>query len=225
LFLGALLYAWIENISVLDALYSVVMLMTAIGSSRDPQTLGGKWFNIFLALFSVAMLIGVMTQIGQLLLRREFLTVVQGWRHKRMKDHTILCGMSNTAIELLNRLPHDQVVAVVKTHEDAHRMQREHESITVHIADFTSSKALRHAGIEQAALLIACADSDADNAFACLTAKRLRSTLKVITRMSRTDNREKMQQCGPDEIISPAELAADAIMSARSKWSDGRVTS
>jgi voltage-gated potassium channel len=218
---GAYVYASIEGISFLDGLYSVVMLMTAIGSSRDPATLTGKWFNIGLALFSVVMLIGVMSQIGQLVLRREFLKMMYDWSHKRMKDHTILCGLSNTAIELLNRLPHDQVVAVVRTHDDAHKVKHERDDVVVHIADYTSSKALRNAGVEHAALVIACSDSDADNAFTCLTAKKIRATVPVITRMSRSDNREKMQECGSDAIISPAELAADAIMASRGKLVKG----
>ena len=60
--------------------------------------------------------------------------------------------------------------------------------------------------------LIASSESNADNAITCLTAKHLRNDVKVITRMSRTENREKMQEVGSDAIISPAELAADAVM-------------
>src|SRR5436190_16209222 len=110
-----------------------------------------------------------------------------------MKDHTISCGVSHTSHELLNRLPVDKVVVLVKTHDDAHRIQREHEHMHVHVCDYTSSLALQHAGIDTAELLIASSDSDADNAFTCLTAKHLRPGIRVITRMSRTENREKMQ--------------------------------
>jgi len=125
---GAFIYWWIEpGISLLDSLYNVVMLMTAIGSSRDPTTVAGKWFNIFLSLFSVAMLISVVTQIGQLILRREFITVLSDWRHKHMKNHTIVCGVSHTTHELLNRLPIESLVVLVKTHDEAHRIQRERE--------------------------------------------------------------------------------------------------
>jgi voltage-gated potassium channel len=210
---GAFLYWRIEpGITFLDSLYSVVMLMTAIGSSRDPVTIEGKWFNIFLALFSVAMLIGVVTQIGQLILRREFLTVLSDWRHKHMKDHTIVCGVSHTTNELLNRLPIDKVVVLVRTQEEAHRIQREREGMQVHVCDITSSQALKHAGAEYASLVIAASESDADNAFVCLTAKHIKKDLKVITRMSRTENREKMDEVGSDAIISPAELAANAVM-------------
>ncbi|MEI6234729.1 MAG: potassium channel family protein [Planctomycetota bacterium] len=210
---GAALYAKLEHdLPFLDSLYNVVMLMTAIGSSRDPVTVEGKWFNIFLSMFSVAMMIGVMTQIGQLLLRREFLTVLSDWRHRKMKDHTIICGVSHTTHELLNRLPVDHVVVLVKSHDDAHRIQREREGIQVHVCDYTSSVALKHANVEHAALLIAASESDADNAFTCLTAKHLKKDLKVITRMSRTENREKMEEVGSDAIISPAELAANAVM-------------
>ncbi len=219
---GALIYSKLEHdLPFLDSLYNVVMLMTAIGSSRDPVTVAGKWFNILLSMFSVAMMISVMTQIGQLLLRREFISVLNDWRHKKMKDHTIICGTSHTSHELLNRLEAKAVVVLVKTHEEAHRIQHEHEGINVHVCDITSSRALQHAGIENAALLIAASESDADNAFACLTAKHLKKDLKVITRMSRTENREKMEEVGSDAIISPAELAANAVMAKIAEF-DGK---
>ena len=216
---GALIYSRLEAdqktgepLPFLDSLYSVVMLMTAIGSSRDPQTVAGKWFNIVLSMFSVAMLISVMTQIGQLLLRREFLTVLSDWRHTKMKDHTIICGFSHTSHELINRLPIDKVIVLVKSLEDAHRLQHEHRGIQVQVCDITSSASLKHADAEHAALIICASESDADNAFACLTAKHINKDLKVITRMSRTENREKMEEVGSDAIISPAELAANAVM-------------
>ena len=210
---AAFIYHWLEpQYSLLDCLYNVVMLVTAIGANFDPKSTEGKWFNIFLALFSVAMLVGVMTQIGQLMLRREFLTVLSDWRHQKMKDHTIICGISHTSNELLNRLPVDKVVVLVKTHDEAHRIQHERPGIQVHVCDYTSSAALKHANAEHASLVIAASESDADNAFACLTAKHIRKDLKVITRMSRTENREKMEEVGSDAIISPAELAANAVM-------------
>src|SRR5579862_7647250 len=210
---AAYIYTLLEpQYSFIDSLYSVVMLVTAIGSNFDPHTIAGKLFNIFLALFSVAMLVSIMTQIGQLVLRREFLSVLSDWRHRKMKDHTIICGISHTSHELLNRLPVDNVIVLVRTTEDAHRIQREHEGMTVHVCDYTSSHALKSAGIDSAKLVLASSESDADNAFTCLTAKHLRRDIKVITRMTRTENREKMQEVGSDAIISPAELAADAVM-------------
>ena len=210
---AAFIYHWLEpQYSLLDCLYNVVMLVTAIGANFDPKSTEGKIFNIFLALFSVAMLVGIMTQIGQLMLRREFLSVLSDWRHKKMTGHTIICGISHTSHELLNRLPIDKVVVLVKTHDEAHRIQHEHPGMQVHICDCTSSAGLKHANIEHAALVIAASDNDADNAFACLTAKHLRKDLKVITRMSRSENREKMEEVGSDAIISPAELAANAVM-------------
>lgn len=212
LVLGSTLYARIENIPFVDSLYNVVMVMTAIGGD-PPRTVGGKCFMMVVALLSVAMLVTVLTQIGQLVLRREFLSVIHDWRSRGMKDHTIVCGTSHTSFELLNRLPHDKVVILVKTQEEAHRIQREHPGIVVHACDFTTSKALVHAGIEHAAMIIAGSEHDAENAFTCLSAKKLNKKAKVIARMSRTENREKLQDVGADAIISPAELAADAVMS------------
>src|SRR5437763_1249862 len=64
IFGGGWLYHLIEpSVAPIDSIYNVVMIMTGIGSSHDPETHTGKIFNMVLALVSVGILVSVLGQL------------------------------------------------------------------------------------------------------------------------------------------------------------------
>ena len=62
---------------------------------------------------------------------------------------------------------------------------------------------MQKAGIERAAGVIACVDSDAENIFITLTARELRSDIMIIARASAEDSEKKLLRAGADRVISP----------------------
>jgi voltage-gated potassium channel len=209
---GSLYYAHLEHIGLGDAVYMVIMIMTGIGSSRDPVTPGGHIFLEILALVSVGLLVGVLTQIFKYISVKGFMAALHDRRIKAMKGHVIVCGTSYTLHELLNRIPKDSLWVIARTGEEAQRLER--AGVQVHVDDYTSEQAFKHAGIDTASMVITCSENDADNAFACLSAKALRKDIPVIARINRTENRDKLRTAGADVVIVPAELAAMAIVEA-----------
>jgi voltage-gated potassium channel len=218
IFGGGWLYAVLEqpNLSYLDALYSVVLIMTGIGSSKDAQTTQGKIFNMILALVSVGVLVGVLGQMFHYFSTRSLRDVLDAFHDRKVKfmqGHTIICGSSSTLHELLHQMQdRENLWVIVRTEPEAKRLEA--EGYHVHVDDYTTEAALRRAGIERAGCVIACGENDADNAFAVLTAKHLRKDILVIARLTRTEHREKLRAAGADEIIAPAELAALQIREA-----------
>ena len=220
---GSVYYAHLEDLSLGDAMYTVIMIMTGIGSSKDPATRAGHIFLEILALVSVGLLVGVLTQIFKYISVKGFMAALHDRRIKAMKGHVIVCGTSYTLHELLNRIPKDSLWVIVKTSEEAQRLER--LGVQVHVDDYTSEQAFVKAGIASASMVITCSESDADNAFACLSAKALRKDIPVIARINRTENREKLHTAGADSVIVPAELAAIAIVAAMEKKKVGSVVS
>ena len=224
IFGGGLIYYLIEReptFTYLQAVYSVVMIMTGIGSSRDAQTDAGKIFNMALALVSVGILVSVLGQMFKYFTTRsvrDVLDAVHDRKVKIMQGHTIICGTSHTLHELLHQLgQRDCAWIIVRTEAEARRFEA--EGYRVHVDDYTSAAALERAGIQTAGCVIACGDSDAENAFVVLTAKSLRKDLPVIARLTRTEHREKLKAAGADQIIAPAELAAQQIREAMQTFS------
>ena len=229
IFGGAAVFLSIDSdpahpVTYVDAVYNVVMIITAIGGDK-PNTTAGKAFMCVLALISVGILVSVLAQIFRFISARSFHDIamrIHDRKVQRMPDHIIICGTSFTLHELLRQLPHrDNFWIIVRSEEQALRL--EHDGVHAHVEDFTREETLRHAGIDTARCIIACGEDDAESAFVCLSAKHLRKDIPVIVRLSRSENREKLKAAGADEIINPAELAAaqmrttlDAIRGSRS---------
>lgn len=217
IFGGGLIYRWIEpSFSYLDAVYSVIMIMTGIGATKDAQTSGGKVFNMILALISVGILVSVLGQMFRYFSSRslkEIYEEIHDRKVKAMQGHVIICGTSATLHELLRQMEHrDHAWVIVRTEAEAGKLEA--DGFHAHIDDYTSAAAMRKAGIETAGCVIACSDNDAENAFITLTAKNLRKSVPVIVRLTRMEHREKLKAAGADEIVVPAELAAMQIRDA-----------
>jgi voltage-gated potassium channel len=211
LLLGSVIYAWLENIKFIDSLYAVVMITTLVGSNRDPETVKGKLFLMVLALTSAGVFLSLVAQVFGPALAAS---LYREWRMKKSVEsdgHVIVCGMSQTARSLLARIKDREVVVLVKDEKDG--VEPSDEGFTVIAGDFTTKKVLEQAGVARAAFVICAADEDAENAFACLAAKLVNPKVRVLARITVEENREKLEEVGADVIVSPARLAAEALLS------------
>jgi voltage-gated potassium channel len=215
---GSVVYARIENQPFINSAYTIVMITTLIGSNRDPETVAGKLFLMALALTSAGVFLSLVVQVFGPALAAS---LYKEWRMKKSVEsdgHVILCGMTGTAKSLLARMkghPDREVVVLVKDEKEG--IEASEEGFTVIAGDFTTKKVLEQAGVERAAYLIAASDEDAENAFACLSAKLMNPKVRVLVRVSVEENREKLEEVGADVIISPAVLAAEAILAGLSE--------
>jgi voltage-gated potassium channel len=214
---GSVVYAHLEGVPFIDALYAVVMITTLVGSNRDPQTLAGKIFLMFLALTSAGVFLSLVAQVFGPALAAS---LYKEWRMKKCVEsdgHVILCGATGTARSLLGRLRLTEREVVVLVQDEKDGVEASDDGFTVIAGDFTTKKVLEQAGIERAAFLIAASDDDAENAFACLSAKLMNPRVRVLARVSSEENREKLEEVGADVIVSPAVLAAEAILAGLEK--------
>jgi voltage-gated potassium channel len=206
---GSLIYSALEGIPFLDSLFAVVMITTLVGSNRDPQTAAGKIFLMILALTSAGVFLSLVAQVFGPALAAS---IYKEWRMKKCvesDDHVILCGSSQTAKAVRSRLVGKDVVVCTRDEKDG--VEASDDGFTTIAGDFTTKKVLEQAGINRASVLIAASDVDAENAFACLTAKLLNPKIRVVARVGLDENREKLEEVGADVIVSPSVLAADAI--------------
>jgi len=225
---GSVVYSAIEQIEFIDGLYTVVMITTLIGSNRDPHTLAGKLFLMALALTSAGVFLSLVVQVFGPAFAAS---IYKEWRMKKSVEsdgHIIICGMTGTARSLLPRLKgadasREVVVCVRDEKEGAEAAE---EGYTVLAGDFTTKKVLEQAGVHRADFLICASDDDAENAFACLSAKLMNPRVHVLARVSVEENREKLEEVGADVIVSPAVLAAEAILRglASAKSAEPRTT-
>ena len=206
---GTVVFALVDGQSLGSSFYFIVMVMTLIGAA-NPNTFAGEFVGIVVAVLSVGIILSFMTQIlGPAALSAYW----EGHRLRkasRMRNHIVLCGFSDTTRVLLNQLPKDQVLVVVKDKAIADALI-ERGATALH-GDYETTDVLRRAGVAESRAVIAASPEDAENAFVCLTAKRIAAQVPVFATVSSQENLEKLRAVKADHIISPALLSADAIL-------------
>lgn len=206
---GTLVFAAVDNESLADSLYFIVMVLTLIGAA-NPHTFAGELVGIVVALLAVGVILSFMTQILGPAALTAYWEAHRVRKASRMKNHIVLCGSSDTARVLLNHLPKDQVLVVVKDKLAADELT-EHGAAALQ-GDYETLDILRKAGVAESRAVIAASEVDSENAFICLTAKKISDRVPVFATVSSQENLEKLREVRADHIISPALLSAEAIL-------------
>lgn len=211
LLLGSLAFSLAEGYPFGSSVYFMIMVMTLIGAGYQPLTAGGMAVAAVVAIVSVGIILSFMTQVLGPVALDVYWRGLRARKVSRMEQHVVVCGFSDTAKVLLHRLPKEGVLFAVKERESMEQLSTEH-GVAVVLGDYTTSEVLRKAGVERARAVVAVSDSDAENAFVCLTAKKLAPRVPVIATVSSEENKEKLDEVGADRILSPALLTADSIL-------------
>jgi voltage-gated potassium channel len=185
------------------------MVMTLIGA-QNPNTFAGEIVAIVVAIVSVGVLVSFMTQILGPAALAQYWEGHRVRKARRMKDHIILCGDSDTARVLLERIPKDRLLIVAKDRARAESLTG--SGFAVVAGDYETAEALRRAGIETSRAVIAASAEDSENAFVCLTAKTLAPNVPVLATASNEENLDKLRAVRADHIVSPALLSAAEIL-------------
>jgi len=213
--IGTAGFHYIEHWSWFDSLYMVVITFSTIGYGEiHPLSPAGRAFNIGLIIAGVAVVFLLIGALTQALLEFELGKVFGRRRMDReianLKDHYIICGAgrvgSSVALEL-SRKPYPFVI--VESNEK-NLVELDSKWLTM-IGDAASEKTLREAGIERAKGLVAATTMDATNIYIVLTAKSIKSSVKIIARASEQRAEKHLKTAGADLVISPYVAAGHRI--------------
>lgn len=206
---GAAIFASYEHLPAIDAFLASVSTITTIGL-YVPN--GGNFatLNRTEALLLIAMII-VSVGAGASILQATVGAVVNGDLAKgaaersmiaRLKKHVIVFGFSHIGkyvVEKLDTMNLDYVVvttdpvlyaALVKRHSMA---VLEHETRPI--------EALKQAGIERAAMLIVAHENDPQNMLLTLSARKLRSDIRIVSVVHDSELIDAAKNAGADVVI------------------------
>jgi len=214
--MGSAGFRFIERWTWFDAFYMTLTTLTTIGYGEiHPLSHTGRVFNSFLIVVGVFSGGFTIATFSQALLQFEF---GKAFGRRRMEhelaklaEHYIVCGVGRVgrtvARELRNR---GQRVVFIERNPDRAEWAT-NEGIPLVLGNASSEDNLKRARIDTAKGLVAAVGTDAENLYIVLTARGLRSDLKIIARASEEEAISKLLRAGASQVLSPYYFVGNRI--------------
>lgn len=220
LLIGTLGYQIVEDWSLIDSFFMTVITITTVGYREIGGELStpGKLFTVFLifAGFGVAAL--ALSHFTSSILRGELNNIVGRLRMRKeiesMKGHYIIGGFGRTGQVIANNFKVKKIPYVVIDNDDKSLRSLDEAHIPYVIGDAGDEEVLTKAGIERAKGFVAVVSSDANNAFAIMTARTLNTNLNIIARALDIHSVKKLKMAGANKVIAPYQLGGSRIAQA-----------
>ncbi|PLS84649.1 MAG: potassium channel protein [Actinobacteria bacterium] len=204
----------------LDALYMTVITVGTIGFEEVrnlDESVAGRLWTIVLIISGVAVLGYATTSLVALAVEG---TVRDYLRSRRMRaeigklgEHQIICGYGRVGRQVAEEFAMDGVPFVVIDQDPSlieERLGRGHPAL---LGEASDDETLEEAGVRRAKGLVAAVDSDADNVFVVLSARKLNAKLHIVARTSSDASAAKLEIAGADRTISPYAVGGHRLAS------------
>jgi voltage-gated potassium channel len=215
---GVLGYMVFEGWSFTDALYMTVITLTTVGY-REVRTLDatGQLWTMALLVTGVGTLFYAAVSSVELVVegairgyfgRRRMEAAIN-----RLQGHHILCGYGRVGRQVAREFASDGVPFVIIEQDPAIVEECLEEGYLVLLGEASDDEVLDEAGIRRAGGLVAAVDSDADNVFVVLSARKLNPKLHIVARASSDESAAKLEIAGADRTLSPYAVGGRRLAS------------
>ena len=213
---GTIGYVVIEGWDVWDALYMTITTVATVGYREvHPLSMVGQAFTLVLILVGVSTALYAFSVFATVVVEGGWSKYVGQWRLTRMidnlKDHYVVCGYGRIGSMIASEFKRQKTPFVVVDRK-AERVAEANRS--GHLAaegDASREDTLRRLGIDRARGLVAVVGTDAENVYAVLTARVMKTDLFIIARAEGEESISKLKKAGADRVISPYRIGAMQI--------------
>ncbi|MGI9527192.1 MAG: potassium channel family protein [Weeksellaceae bacterium] len=219
LIIGTTGYVYIEDYSVIDALYMTVITLSTVGFGEVNQlSEAGRLFTVSLILSGVGLIAYAASIFAEELVSGN---IVQFYKKrsvekkiKKLDNHVIICGFGRNGRQAARKLKtYNKPFAVIdKTIQDSKSHLGLDQIIFIE-GDATEDDVLEKAQVHTANALIAALPSDADNLFVVLTARQMNPNIKIISRASSRTSMRKLKIAGANNVIMPDKIGGEHMAS------------
>ncbi|MDE1824829.1 MAG: NAD-binding protein [Candidatus Micrarchaeota archaeon] len=126
-----------------------------------------------------------------------------GWK----KGHVIVCGYNEVSAALIDKLLNRKMDVVVVDGERTTALSLNKRGVITITGRFMESGILGMAGIGNAGVIVFASENDLDNLIGAITAKKLNENVRIMSRVSGDEVRNKMYRLGVDMCVLPEYLA------------------
>ena len=204
-------YVLIEGWSPWDALYMTVISVTTAGYREVHQmSWRGELFTMIVLTVGVATVLYTFSFLMARLVEGDLESRWVRRRRERMldelTDHFIICGFGRMGFIIAQEFMRQKVPFVIIERNPERLQQAIDAGFLAVEADASSEPVLNRVRIEHARGFIAAVSTDAENVYAVLTARLLKSDLYIISRAETEDARAKLVRAGADRVVSPYQI-------------------
>lgn len=214
--LGTIGYYFIEQMTVLDALYMTVTTISTVGFGEiHPLSPMGRAFTIVLIVCGVSSMAWAAESMVEVLLEDQLRHA--WWRRRMERDiarltaHYIVCGYGRMGEQIGRELTRRGLDFVVIDRAPEVLAMLRDQGIRYVEGDATSDSTLRNAGVTRARGLATALSGDADNALIVISAKGLNTRLQVVARASNQETEEKLLRAGADRVVTPYTIGGQRM--------------
>ena len=130
-----------------------------------------------------------------------------------LNNHIIICGFGRNGKQAATKLlAHKQPFVIIEKNKEVIE-KFEDENTPFVLGNANEDEILLQAGITRASTLISALPNDADNLFVVLSARQMKSDLRIISRASQETSYEKLKLAGANNVILPDRIGGDHMAS------------
>ncbi len=216
---GTLGYIWIDNFSLMDALYQTGITFTTVGFGEiAPISQLGRIFTLFLiiggfAIFSYA--VGILVEVinkGRLLALFKENRML--YKIARLKNHMVICYHNDYTINLTKELRNTQIpFVVIDPSENLEEIAKKYKYPYFVKGDPHTLLAMKKSHLSSAKGVITLSNNVPDN-IAVISSVRLyekdlgRHPYYILSIAQTDEEIEKLKRLGANEVLSPTKLVA-----------------
>lgn len=207
---GTLGFMLAERLSLLDALYHTIGLITTSGGFEEPATGGGRLLTIAVIVAGIGALFYTLGATAEYLLEGHFGRAIARRRMdrkiERLVDHAIICGYGRVGRHIAQEFAEAGQPFVVIDKLEANGRALADSDYLYLLGDATVDAMLLEAGVHKARSLLAATDDDTENIAIVLSARALAPGLWIVARANRDESVAKLMRAGADRVLSPYTL-------------------